>query len=79
MTVSPGRSGPAAAEKVPFRVAFAYWVRLGFARDGRIKARFIDQAGHSGVGSTPAAFGAYIKAEITKWAPVVKASGAKPE
>ena len=31
------------------------------------------------VGSTPAAFGAYIKSEIRKWAPVVKASGAKPE
>jgi tripartite-type tricarboxylate transporter receptor subunit TctC len=31
------------------------------------------------VGSTPAAFGEYIKTEIKKWAPVVKASGAKPE
>lgn len=31
------------------------------------------------VGSTPEQFGAYIKTEITKWAKVVKASGAKPE
>jgi len=28
------------------------------------------------VGNTPDEFGAYIKAEILKWAPVIKASGA---
>ena len=28
------------------------------------------------VGNTPDEFGAYIKAEIVKWAPVIKASGA---
>jgi tripartite-type tricarboxylate transporter receptor subunit TctC len=31
------------------------------------------------VGSTPEAFGAYIKTEIAKWAKVVRASGVKPE
>ncbi len=31
------------------------------------------------VGSTPEAFGAYIKTETTKWAKVVKSSGVKPE
>lgn len=30
-------------------------------------------------GSTPEAYGSYIKSEIVKWAKVVKASGAKPE
>jgi tripartite-type tricarboxylate transporter receptor subunit TctC len=29
--------------------------------------------------TTPAEFGAYIKAEIGKWAKVVKATGAKAE
>ena len=31
------------------------------------------------VGSSPEAFGAFLRAEIDKWAPVVRASGAKPE
>jgi tripartite-type tricarboxylate transporter receptor subunit TctC len=39
----------------------------------------LEYVGFEIVGSTPEAFAAYIKSEITKWAPVVKASGAKPE
>jgi tripartite-type tricarboxylate transporter receptor subunit TctC len=31
------------------------------------------------IGNTPEEFGAFIKTEIARWAPVVKASGAKPE
>ena len=31
------------------------------------------------VGNTPEEFAAYIKSEIARWAPVVKASGAKPD
>jgi tripartite-type tricarboxylate transporter receptor subunit TctC len=31
------------------------------------------------VGNSPAEFGAFIKAEIARWAPVVRESGAKPE
>jgi len=39
----------------------------------------LESVGFELVGSTPEAFGAYIKSEIRKWAKVVKASGAKPE
>ncbi len=39
----------------------------------------LDGLGFEIVGSTPEQFSAYIKSEITKWAKVVKASGAKPE
>jgi len=39
----------------------------------------LEYVGFEIVGSTPAAFGSYIKSEITKWAPVVKAAGVKPE
>ena len=35
--------------------------------------------GASPMGSTPEAFGAFIRSEIKRWAQVVKASGAKPE
>ena len=31
------------------------------------------------VGNTPEEFGAHIKSEIARWAPVVRASGARPE
>ena len=31
------------------------------------------------IGNTPEVFGAFIKAEIARWAPVVKASGARPD
>ncbi|HEX3169075.1 MAG TPA: tripartite tricarboxylate transporter substrate binding protein, partial [Burkholderiales bacterium] len=35
--------------------------------------------GFEPVGGTPAEFSAYIKAEIAKWAKVIKAAGIKPE
>jgi len=35
--------------------------------------------GFEPVGGTPAEFGTYIKAEIAKWAKVIKAAGIKPE
>ena len=31
------------------------------------------------IGNTPEEFGAFIKTEIARWAPVVKASGARPD
>ena len=39
----------------------------------------LEAAGFNIVGSSPAAFGAYMKAEIKKWAPVIESSGVKPE
>jgi tripartite-type tricarboxylate transporter receptor subunit TctC len=39
----------------------------------------LENVGFELVGSTPEAFGVYIKTEIQKWARVVKASGIKPE
>ncbi|HEV7820827.1 MAG TPA: tripartite tricarboxylate transporter substrate binding protein [Burkholderiales bacterium] len=43
-----------------------------------VKERFVGQ-GLDPVGGTPEQFGAYLKAEISKWAGVVKASGARAE
>ena len=39
----------------------------------------LENVGFELVGGTPEALGAYIRSEIKKWAPVVKASGAKAE
>jgi tripartite-type tricarboxylate transporter receptor subunit TctC len=43
-----------------------------------VKERFVAQ-GLDPVGGTPEQFGAYLKTEISKWAGVVKASGARAE
>ena len=50
----------------------------GVLREPAMKARFAD-LGVEIVASTPEEFGAFLRSEIGKWAPVVKASGAKPE
>jgi tripartite-type tricarboxylate transporter receptor subunit TctC len=43
-----------------------------------LKARFAE-LGLDPIGSSPEEFGAFLRAEIAKWAPVVRASGAKAE
>ena len=48
------------------------------ARDPKMKARLAGQ-GLELVGNTPAEFDAFIRAEIAKWAAVLKAAGIKPE
>jgi tripartite-type tricarboxylate transporter receptor subunit TctC len=47
------------------------------ARDARVK--LIDIALEPITGSTPTNFAAYIRSEIERWAPIIKASGAKLE
>jgi len=60
-------------------------IRDKIARDVRAalnapaaKARFTD-LGAAPVGSSPAEFGAFIRAEHEKWGPIIKAAGIKPE
>jgi tripartite-type tricarboxylate transporter receptor subunit TctC len=43
-----------------------------------VKERLASEAGEP-VGNSPEEFHAFIKKEIARWAPVIKASGAKPE
>ena len=45
-------------------------------KDPAVQAKLAD-VGASVVGSTPEELGEHVKAEIAKWAPVVKASGAQ--
>jgi tripartite-type tricarboxylate transporter receptor subunit TctC len=45
-------------------------------RDGETRKRMLDN-GYEPVGGAPEKFGAHIRAEIEKWAPVVKATGVR--
>jgi len=47
-------------------------------RSPEVKSR-LEEAGAEAVGGSPAAFGAYIKAELEKWGKVVRATGAKAD
>jgi tripartite-type tricarboxylate transporter receptor subunit TctC len=58
-------------------------VKLNRTVNGIVKnpefSQRLAQLGADPVAETPEQFGDYLKAEIARWAPVVKASGAKPE
>ena len=47
-----------------------------FMRSKEAETRLANEGAHC-IPMTPGQFGNFVKAEITKWAPVVKASGAK--
>ncbi|MGH8636817.1 MAG: tripartite tricarboxylate transporter substrate-binding protein [Burkholderiales bacterium] len=63
-------SGTARPTVTMLHQAFAGALKVAHVRDRILKQGF------EIVGSDPEAFGAYVRAEIPKWAKVVKASGA---
>ncbi|CAN5771288.1 tripartite tricarboxylate transporter substrate binding protein [soil metagenome] len=69
--VAPKGTPPALVEKISSDIAKA----VKSSDFGLL----LQQSGLEPVGSTPAQFGAFIKTEIAKWTPVVKASGAKAD
>lgn len=69
--VAPGATPRAVVAKIGADAAAAL-------RDPALKAKFAE-LGMEPVGSSPEEFGAFLRAEIEKWAPVVRASGARVE
>ena len=69
--VAPGATPKALAAKISADTAAAL-------RDPALRSRFAE-LGMDPVGSAPEEFGAFLRSEIDKWAPVVRASGAKAE
>jgi tripartite-type tricarboxylate transporter receptor subunit TctC len=70
-TMVPAKTPPAVVAKLSLEIARV--LRLPDVRE-----RLLSQ-GIEPVSSTPEEFSAYIRSEMTKWAKVVKASGAKAE
>ena len=68
---APAHTPPAIAQRLRDEVAKAI-----AAPD--VIAQF-DKQGMAPVGSQPAQFGEYLKAEIDRWAKVIKEAGIKPE
>ncbi len=69
--VAPGATPKALVARIGSDAATAL-------RDAALRAKYAE-LGMDPVGSSPEAFGAFLRAEIAKWAPVVKASGAKAD
>jgi len=70
-TAVPAKTPPAIVAKLSQEIARAL-------RFPDVRERLLSQ-GMEPTSSTPEEFSAYIRSEMTKWAKVVKASGAKPE
>jgi len=71
-----GVLAPAATPKEIVNTLAGLVKKTAFAPD--IKQKLIDQ-GAEPVGSTPEEFAKLLREEVTKWAEVVKASGAKAD
>jgi tripartite-type tricarboxylate transporter receptor subunit TctC len=69
---APAGTPPAIVEKIQKAVAATL-------ADPEFKARFIDRAGHSGVGSTPAEFAAFINADFDSKKRLIAAAGIEAE
>jgi tripartite-type tricarboxylate transporter receptor subunit TctC len=70
-TIAPGKTPPAIVARLSQEIGRALHM-------ADVKDRLLTQ-GMEPVSNTPEVFSAYIKSEMTKWAKVVKASGAKAE
>ncbi len=71
-----GVLAPAATPKDVVQLLSAEIIRILKMPD--VREKLLGQ-GLEPVGDTPEQFGAFLRAEIGKWAKVVKASGARPE
>jgi len=71
-----GLSGPA---KLPQAIVDKVATEMQFVRRQRKEVKRWQEIGAESSTKTPAEYAAFVKAEVAKWTPVVKASGAKPE
>jgi tripartite-type tricarboxylate transporter receptor subunit TctC len=69
---APIGTPPAVIEKIQRNVA-------AILNEPEFKARFIDGAGHTGVGNSPGAFGAFIQRDLEAKRKLIAAAGIEPE
>jgi tripartite-type tricarboxylate transporter receptor subunit TctC len=70
--LAPAATPPAVAEKIQKDVA-------AILTEPEFKARFIDRAGHTGVGSKPAEFAKFIADDYAAKKTMIEAAGIVPE